>query len=107
MMECYQLTENLDPSLKPQNQSKTNKDKSASHYQLGTVISQDNHPIAFYSHKLQPAQVRYTTRERELHLIIKSNLKGILKYPLGQHIVVYTDHQNLTHKNFNTEHIMQ
>jgi hypothetical protein len=38
----------------------------ASHYQLGAVISQDNHPIAFYSHKLQPAQVRYTTTEREL-----------------------------------------
>jgi hypothetical protein len=25
----------------------------ASHYQLGGVISQDNCPIAFYSHKLQ------------------------------------------------------
>jgi hypothetical protein len=30
----------------------------ASHYQLGAVISQDNHPIAFYSCKLQPAQIR-------------------------------------------------
>jgi hypothetical protein len=28
MMECYQLANNLDPSLKPQNQSKTDKDKS-------------------------------------------------------------------------------
>jgi hypothetical protein len=28
MMECYQLANNLDPLLKPQNQSKTNKDKS-------------------------------------------------------------------------------
>jgi hypothetical protein len=44
----------------------------ASHYQLGGVISQDNHPIAFYSHKLQLAQVRYTTTERELLLIIKT-----------------------------------
>jgi hypothetical protein len=44
----------------------------ASHYQLGAVISQDNRPIAFYSHKLQPAQVRYTTTERELHLIIET-----------------------------------
>jgi hypothetical protein len=41
----------------------------ASHYQLGAVISQDNHPIAFYSHKLQPAQIRYTTTERELTVI--------------------------------------
>jgi hypothetical protein len=27
-MECYQLTNNLNPSLKPQNQSKTSEDKS-------------------------------------------------------------------------------
>jgi hypothetical protein len=28
MMECYQHTNDIDPSLKPQNQSKTNKDES-------------------------------------------------------------------------------
>jgi hypothetical protein len=28
MMEHYQLTDHLDPSLKPENQSKTNKDES-------------------------------------------------------------------------------
>ena len=44
----------------------------SSHYQLGTVISQDNCPIAFYSHKLQPAQVRYTTTERELLSIVET-----------------------------------
>jgi hypothetical protein len=44
----------------------------ASHYQLGAVISQDNCPKAFYSRKLQPAQVRYTTTERELLSIIET-----------------------------------
>jgi hypothetical protein len=44
----------------------------ASHYQLGAVISQDNHQIAFYSCKLQLAQVRYTTTERELLLILEA-----------------------------------
>jgi hypothetical protein len=44
----------------------------ASHYQLGTVISQDDCPIAFYSHKLQLAKVRYTTTEREPLLIIET-----------------------------------
>jgi hypothetical protein len=47
----------------------------ASHYQQGTVISQDNCPIAFYSCKLQPAQVRYTTTERELLSIIDTFFK--------------------------------
>jgi hypothetical protein len=39
---------------------------------VGAVISQDNCQIAFYSHKLQLAQVRYTTTETELLLIIKT-----------------------------------
>ena len=76
----------------------------ASHTQLGAVISQKNKPIAFYSTKLQPAQVRYMTTERELLSIIKILNKNIL---LGQQIVVYTNHKNLTYKNFNTEHIMR
>ena len=38
----------------------------ASHCQLGAVVSQEGKPIAFYSHKLNPAQTRYTTMEREL-----------------------------------------
>ena len=33
-----------------------------------------------------------------------SEFKNIL---LGQQIVVYTDHKNLTYKNFNTEHVMR
>jgi hypothetical protein len=53
----------------------------ASHYQLGSIISQDNHPIACYSQKLQLAQVRHTTTERELLSIIET-LKRISKYPL-------------------------
>ena len=37
----------------------------ASHCQLGAVISQGGKPIAFYSRKLNPAQTRHTTAERE------------------------------------------
>ena len=38
----------------------------ASKLQLGGIISQEGKPIAFYSRKLNPAQTRYTTTEREL-----------------------------------------
>jgi hypothetical protein len=47
----------------------------ASQKQLGAVISQDNRPIAFYSRKLNPAQTRYTTTEREK----KKKLTSILR----------------------------
>jgi hypothetical protein len=78
----------------------------ASHTQLGAVISQDNKPIAFYSRKLNPAQTRYTTTERELLSIVET-LKEFKNILLGQEIVVFTDHKNLTAKHFNTERVMR
>ena len=78
----------------------------ASHTQLGAVISQNNHPIAFYSRKLNPAQTRYTTTERELLSIVET-LKEFRNILFGQNIVVFTDHKNLTCKNFNTERVMR
>jgi hypothetical protein len=77
-----------------------------SHTQLGVVISQNGKPIAFYSHKLKPEQTRYTTTERELLSIVET-LKEFRNILLGQKIVIYTDHKNLTCKNFNTEHVMR
>ena len=70
------------------------------------MISQNNQPIAFYSHKLAPAQTRYTTTERELLSIVET-LKEFRNILLGQEIKVYTDHKNLTYKNFNTERVMR
>ena len=67
----------------------------ASHMQLGSVISQDNKPIAFYSRKLSDAQTRYTTTERELLSIVET-LKEFRNILLGQKLKIYTDHKNLT-----------
>src|SRR5210317_1987253 len=78
----------------------------ASDRQLGAVISQDEKPIAFYSRKLSPAQTRYTTTERELLAIVQT-LKEFRNILLGHKIVVYTDHENLTYKNFNTNRVMR
>ena len=78
----------------------------ASHYQLGAVISQDGKPIAFYSRKLNPAQTRYTTTERELLSIVET-LKEYRNILMGHEIEVFTDHKNLVYKNFNTERVMR
>jgi len=78
----------------------------ASHHQLGAVISQDEKPIAFYSRKLNPAQSRYTTTERELLSIVET-LKEFRQILLGQRIIVHTDHKNLVCKTFNTERVMR
>jgi hypothetical protein len=78
----------------------------ASALQLGSVVAQNNKPIAFFSRKLNPAQTRYTTTERELLAIVET-LKEFRTILLGQKIRVYTDHKNLTCVNFNTDRVMR
>jgi len=78
----------------------------ASLYQLGTCILQNGKPIAFYSRKLNLAQTRYTTTERELLSIVEV-LKEFRNILLGQQIRVYTDHQNFTQKKFNLDRVMR
>ena len=78
----------------------------ASDKQLGAVIAQANKPIAFYSRRLSSAQEKYTTTERELLAIVET-LKEYRSILLGQKIIVYTDHQNLTYKTFNTDRVMR
>jgi hypothetical protein len=67
----------------------------ASDHQLGAVIMQDKKPKAFYSRKLNTAQKRYTTTEKELLSAIETckEYKNIL---LGYPIIVFTDHKNNT-----------
>ena len=66
----------------------------ASSRQLGSVIVQNNRPIAFFSRKLSVAQSKYSITELELLSIVET-LKEFRGMLWGQQIKVYTDHQNL------------
>jgi len=78
----------------------------ASHYPLGAAALQEGKPTAFHSRKLNPAQTRCTTTERELLSIVET-LKEYWNILLGQQIEVFTDHKNLVHNHFNTERVMR
>jgi hypothetical protein len=66
----------------------------ASSTQLGSVITQLNRPLGFFSRKLSETQQKYSVTEIELLAIVETlkEFKGIL---WGQKLIVYTDHQNL------------
>jgi len=68
----------------------------------GGIILQNNKPVAFFSKKLNKHQINYTVTEKELLSIIEL-LKSFRYMLLGQTIIIWTDHKNLTHSE-NTKH---
>jgi hypothetical protein len=66
----------------------------ASKTQLGSVITQNNRPLAFFSRKLSDTQKRYSVTKIELLNIVET-LKEFKGMPWGQQIIVYTDHKNI------------
>eukprot|EP00804_Cyclotella_cryptica_P019354 CCRYP_006181-RA/>CCRYP_006181-RA protein AED:0.28 eAED:0.32 QI:0/0/0/1/0/0/4/0/360 len=61
--------------------------------QLGSVITQGNRPLAFFSRKLLTTQQKYSVAELELLVIVETltEFKGML---WGQRLKVHTDHKN-------------
>lgn len=78
----------------------------ASKTQIGAVILQDGKAVTFYSRKLNKVQKNYTVTEKEL-LSIVATLNEFRNILLGQQLIFYTDHKNLTCKSFNTKHVMR
>ena len=66
---------------------------------IGAVLSQRQdsgveHPVAFYSRKLLPREVKYSTVEKEC-LAIKLATHAFRAYLLGRTFIVQTDHRAL------------
>ncbi len=76
----------------------------ASKYQIWSIITQKDKPLAFYLRKLTDSQRRYTITELELLAIVETlhEYKCII---LRHWITIYIDHKNLTFSNFTTDHI--
>ena len=78
----------------------------ASAFQSGEVIIQKDKTIALYSRKLNDEQKKYTVTDKEVLSIIET-LNYFRTTLLGQKIRIYTDHKNLTCKNFNTGRVLR
>jgi transposase InsO family protein len=72
----------------------------ASKHTYSAVLQQEFdqalHPIAYFSRKMTPEQQRYGTYDREMLAVIET-VKQFSHYIKNQPVVLYSDHESLTH----------
>ena len=61
---------------------------------IGAVLSQDLHPVSYFSEKLNDPKIRYTNYDRELYAVVQA-LKYWRHYLLHQEFTLYSDHEAL------------
>ena len=70
----------------------------ASNTGIGAVLSQDRHPIAFFSEKLNDGKLKYSTYDKEFYAVVRA-LQHWSHYLLNKEFILYTDHEALKHLN--------
>ena len=72
------------------------------------VLSQDCHPISYFSEKLNEAKKKYSTYDKELYVVVQA-LRYWSHYLTPHKFVIYSDHDALRHinsqKKLNARHV--
>ena len=70
----------------------------ASNVGIGGVLSQEGHPIAFFSEKLNEAKQKYSIYDKEFYVVVQT-LRYWHHYLLPKEFALYSDHEALIHVN--------
>ena len=84
-----------DPTLRfynPNNELTLEND--ASEYGIGSILTQDGHPVGYHSRTLNPSENNYAQNEKEM-LAIAYGLTKFHQYNYGKKVTVITDHKPL------------
>ena len=71
---------------------------NASEVGIGGVLSQERHPVAYFSEKLNEAKQKYSTYDKEFYAVVQA-LCYWRHYLLPQEFVLYSDHEALRYLN--------
>ena len=66
----------------------------ASNVDIGGVLIQESHPIAFYSEKLDSSKFNYFTYDKELYALVQT-LKHWRHYLICKEFILFSDHEAL------------
>lgn len=91
---CKELLTNAPILAYPDFEKPFTLTTDASNVALGSVLSQNNRPIAYYSRTLNSAEKNYSTIEKEL-LAILASVRHFRPYLYGRHFTIFTDHNPL------------
>jgi len=70
----------------------------ASHFGIGGVLSQQGHPVAYFSEKLNEARRHYSTYDLELYTLVQS-IKHWRHYLIHREFLLFSGHDSLHHLN--------
>ena len=92
--QCKEIISNSPVLAYPDFSKEFKLTTDASNYALGSVLSQNDHPIAYHSRTLNSAEKNYSTIEKELLSIVDST-KHFRPYLYGKKFTIETDHNPL------------
>ena len=73
-------------------------ERDASDTDIGGVLLQNRRPIAYFSKKLGPAELKYSTYDKELFALFRS-LQTWQHYLWPKEFVIHSDHEALKYRN--------